>query len=571
MIRLKLFITQWLANITRKLRNNFYLYLAAVLTVLVLLDAGVFHIAENMRERAFDVMVRNRVIVPEPDKDIVIIDINEASLAAMAEEYGRWPWPRQVFGEFLESIQAQNPKAVVFDILFSDADIYNPDSDAYFNEVIANTDNTFFPFLRLSEEHDALSQVKPAMIPVVEEEAPGSGDPDTTIAVVLPHFTAALESGRLGTHNIYPDKDGIVRQYRLYQTDDGWKIPSLPLTIAQSMDYAVPKAQDVLLNWRGGPFTYKYVSFSDVMHDMTSKEKKRPQDEFTGKTVIIGSTAPSLFDLKATAMAKAHPGVEILATAIDNLKHDDFLRVWRGTIPVINVSLPYVLISLLLIWLTAAAFYFNADRDKFNKLFSSSQIMLLALSFVFINVFNTYFDLAGPVTWAIGYFSIAKIYALATDRALQRGLAFEVQPGQSGIHVLLMPIIIESPEPLGDALLKKLKRQLESAVHTAKDVEILRGTQHGIWGLFCDTVIVNWVHEKKEDAEKARVEAEQLGKSLPTLLGNIGLPPSTPVRYILHEETMTADNPAAGQWRALFARAIARLEASNPTAQAQST
>lgn len=563
MLRLKLLITQWLANVTRRLRNNFYIYLAAVLSVLVLLDAGVFHVAENMRQQAFDLMVRNRVIVPEPDKDIVIIDINEASLAAMAEEYGRWPWPRQVFGEFLENIEAQNPKAVVFDVLFSDADIYNPDSDAYFNEVIAGTDNTFFPFLRLPEEHDDLSQVKPPMIPVVEEIAPGSGDPDATIAVVLPHFPAALESGRLGTHNIYPDKDGIVRQYRLYQNDDGWKIPSLPLTIAQYLDYPVPETQDVLLNWRGGPFTYRYVSFSDVMRDLTSKDKKRPQDEFTGKIVIIGSTAPSLFDLKATAMAKTHPGVEILATAIDNLKHQDFLRVWKGTIPVINISLPYVLISLLLIWLTTAAFYFNTDRDKFNKVFSSSQITLIVVSFIGINAFNTYFDLTGPVAWAIAYFSIAKIYALATERALQRGLAYEIKPGGTGIHVLIMPVIVESAEPLGDALLKKLKRQIESATRTAKTVETLRGTQHGVWGLFCDMLVVSWVQASaQENTGQARSDAEQLGKQLPALMANIGLPSGTPVRYILHEDTITAEKPAATQWRAIFAKAVARLEMS---------
>src|SRR3546814_9540969 len=112
-----LLITQWLASVTRRLLNNLYIYLAVVLSQLVLLDAGVLHVAENMRQQAFDLMVRNRVIVPEPDKNIIIVDINEASLAAMAEEYGRWPWPRQVFGEFLENIDAQNPKAVVFDVL----------------------------------------------------------------------------------------------------------------------------------------------------------------------------------------------------------------------------------------------------------------------------------------------------------------------------------------------------------------------------------------------------------------------------------------------------------------------
>jgi len=65
-----------------------------------MIDAGVFHIGENMRQKAFDLMVRSRLIVPKPDKDIVIVDINEASLAAMAKDFGRYPWPRQVLENF---------------------------------------------------------------------------------------------------------------------------------------------------------------------------------------------------------------------------------------------------------------------------------------------------------------------------------------------------------------------------------------------------------------------------------------------------------------------------------------
>ena len=92
--KLKFLIGQWLANITRRLQNNFYLYLAALLTLFVLLDASLLHVGENMRQKAFDFMMRSRVVVQPPDKDIVIIDINEASLAAMAAEYGCWSWPR---------------------------------------------------------------------------------------------------------------------------------------------------------------------------------------------------------------------------------------------------------------------------------------------------------------------------------------------------------------------------------------------------------------------------------------------------------------------------------------------
>ena len=191
-----------------------------------------------MRDKASDFMVKNRIFTPKPDADIVIVDVNEASLSAMAKDYGRWPWPRQVFGEFVENIEAQHPKAIVFDILFSDADIYNPDSDAYFNGVIASTlpqpNNTFFPFLRLPEEHDTLSKVKPNDIPgILHSPAAANSTPDSaaTIAVVLPHFQSILNTKHLGTHNIDQDKDGNMREYRLYRDEKGWCLPSLPLLV----------------------------------------------------------------------------------------------------------------------------------------------------------------------------------------------------------------------------------------------------------------------------------------------------------------------------------------------------
>ncbi|MCE5211924.1 MAG: CHASE2 domain-containing protein [Deltaproteobacteria bacterium] len=559
MTKLKLLIGQWLAQTTRKLRNNFYIYLGVLLTLFVLIDAGIFHVGENMRQKAFDLMVRSRLMMPEPDRDIVIVDINEASLAAMAKDFGRYPWPRQVFGEFLENIEAQNPRAVIFDIVFSDADIANPDSDAYFNDAIAGTANTFFPFIRLAEEQDKLSAVKPSVIPGTTEMIEGKADKNATMAVVLPYFPAAVNSGRLGYNNIYPDKDGIVREYCLYRNDYGWKVPSIALKVGDVLGYRVPREQNVLMNWRGKPFTYQYVTFSDVLLDMSSKVKKRPQDEFTGKIVIIGSTAPSLFDLKATPMAKIYPGVEVLATAIDNVKHGDYLHVWRG-------ALSYVLFSLLLIWSTAAAFYRQADRDKLNKIFSSSQIGLLIISYVIINVTNTYLDLSGPIIWAVAYFSIAKVYALANDLALQRWLAFGVKMSEGGSRALIMPILVESREPLGDALLKKLKRRIELACKTPNTVDVLKGSQSGIWGLFGDMAVVCWTYAEKQEeyAQQAKRDADQLVSQLPMILIDIGLPGKTKVRYTRHEGGLAEGVPLANQWRSLFAQAVIKMEHGGP-------
>ncbi|MBC7698466.1 MAG: CHASE2 domain-containing protein [Bacteroidia bacterium] len=561
MTKLKLIISQWLASVTRKLRNNFYLYLSALLTVLVLLDASLFHVGENMRDRAFDLMVKNRIVVPKADPEIVIVDINEASLSAMAKEYGRWPWPRQVFGEFVENIEAQQPKAIVFDILFSDADVYNPDSDAYFNDVIAGTTNTFFPILRLSEASDYLSKVTPDMIPGIvrapQDASIAASVPAKPIAVVLPHFDAALNTKHLGTHNIYPDKDGIVREYKLWQDESGWRLPALPLVVGNftQANSTTKLPQDMLINWRGKPFTYQFATFSDVYTDMASKVKKRPANEFTNKIVIIGSTAPSLFDLKATAMAKAHPGVEILATAIDNVKHHDYLKVWRG-------KTPYILMSLLLIWLTALAFYENIDRDKVTTVFSGSQIGLLVLSYLAINFTNVYIDFTGPITWAVMYFSVAKIYALANDRAMQRLLAYDIESGKKGTAVLLMPIVIESKESLSDGLLKKLQHQIEPLCLLPAKVEYLKGTQSGVWGLFSDMLMVSWAyhHDDETEAKKVQQDAMQLGLQLKSLFVSTGIPIETSVRYTQHIGLLNAEKPLDSQWRGLFARAILKLD-----------
>jgi hypothetical protein len=311
----------------------------------------------------------------------------------------------------------------------------------------------------------------------------------------------------------------------------------------------------MLINWRGKPFTYPYVSFSDVYADMASKVKKRTPNEFTNKIVIIGSTAPSLFDIKATAMAKEFPGVEILATAIDNVKHVDYLHVWRG-------KTPYVLMSLLLIWLTALAFYHNVDRDKVTKVFSSSQIILLGLSYVALNFTNTYLDITGPITWAIMYFSVAKIYALANDRAMQRLLANDIESGKKGAAILLMPILIESEVPFSDSMLKTLQTKIVHHCVLPATVEILKGTQSGIWGLFSDMITVSWAypHESTTDAEKVNHDAAQLGLQLATMLEDVGMPNDTTVRYTQHTGILNAEKPMDSQWRGIFAQAIIKLD-----------
>ena len=537
--------------LARKWKTSFYLYLAGLFSVLMIADTTFLHLTANMKQGAFDMMVRYRLVVPKADKDIVIVDINEASLAAMAKEYGRWPWPRQVLGEFVEGIEAQHPKAVVFDILFSDADVYNPDSDAYFNEVIAGTDNTFFPMLRLDPADDGLSQIKPGMIPGVTPLG-AAASPDATVAMVLPHFQSVLEGGRMGLHNIYPDTDGIVRQYPVYRNDYGWKIPSLPLRIAQQLGYTQPQEESVLLNWRGPPFTYPSASFSDVFKDFSSQHKSRAADEFTGKIVIIGSTAPSLFDIKPTPLSRTHPGVEILATAIDNFKHGDFLRF-----P--DARFIYLLLTLAVIWATAWGFYRNTGRDRIDRLFGASQFILLGISYASINFTNTYINLTGPVTLGLAYFTLARLYDYATSRELKQNTVREAQIRSGELHGVLMLIHLGNHTGmLNDGAREKIRSKLATIGSTHKSVEILKGDQQGLWDLFEDTMAISWLCDLDDEANRLSItrDTQLLEHAAVSLLHQYSATADNDVSSFIFEGRVAGGEQARESWRNLFAETL---------------
>ena len=553
------------AAAAQRLKAGFFLYLAALFSVLIVVDALSLRAVVDMRQRTYDLMVRYRIVEPKPDPQIVIVDINEASLAAMAGDYGRWPWPRQVLAEFVERVQEQAPKAIIFDILFSDPDVFNPDSDAYFNDVIAGTDNTYFPWLRLPPQSDELSQLKPGMIPGAKR-VEGEPEKGATVAAVLPFFQSVLQGGRIGTHNIYPDADGVARRYRMWHDIDGWRLPSLPLRIASDMGWSAPDQRDLLLNWRGKPFTYPYVSFSDVFLDMQKRERSRPANEFSGKILVIGSTAPSLFDIKATSMAREFPGVEILATALDNLKHSEWLRTTGS-------SLPNALIALLILWGTALALYRNSDSDRFNKAFGLSQIGLIVFSYATINFTSYFLNLTGPVFIGLIYFSIARVYSTATARVLEKTAVTETlrSHGGRGATLLLAQLRADDGDvPAG--FLKKLRKALLAMGSMPKDVEILKGRQRGVWGLLETTIAVSWAYSLANDQEKSRVAAEvaELKAQLPELVA----------RFRVNDEELGALSEKAivlgtserealeAQWRLLFADALAEMNRIRPTDRA---
>ena len=107
--------------------------LVAVFSIWALLDVFAFKLAGGLAKSSYDAMVRARFYAARADPRIVIIDIDEATLARMAPEFGRWPWPRDTLATVLAHLERQQPAAVVWDVLFSDADRLSPGGDAAFN------------------------------------------------------------------------------------------------------------------------------------------------------------------------------------------------------------------------------------------------------------------------------------------------------------------------------------------------------------------------------------------------------------------------------------------------------
>jgi adenylate cyclase len=551
--RLRRRLNSIFALLANKWKRNFYLYLAVIFTIAVVADSAFLHLTAEMKQVGLDMMVRYRFVVPKPDKDIVIVDIDEASMAEMAKEYGRWPWPRQVLGEFIEQIEKQHPQAIVFDIVFSDPDVFNPGSDEYFDTVIAATNNTFFPMLRLSPYDDAQSSLNPAMIPGViplgtEVQA------DATIAMVMPYFNSIQSSGRVGLNNIDPDTDGVTRQYLTYLDGYGWKIPSLPLRIAQELNFPETDAQRVFLNWRGPPFTYRSVSFSKVFSDMSSKKKLRPADEFTGKIVIIGSTASSLFAIKPTPMSRSHPGVEILATAIDNFKHADYLRF-----P--DTRIIYLLVTLFVIWATAWGFYRDTGRENIDKLFGGSQFILLGISYGSINLSNTYINLTGPVTLGLAYFTFARLYAFATGALLEKNAVRTSLQNKGEQHGVLMLIILGGQAgALNAGIREKIRQGLVKIGSASKSVEILKGSQKGVWNLFEDTLAISWVcaADDMQARQKIQHDINAIEMALLTLLRKHYLVSEQEVDWFVDEGPIAYGEEARNSWRTLFGVTLSR-------------
>jgi len=92
----------------------------------------------------------------------------------------------------------------------------------------------------------------------------------------------------------------------------------------------------MIIRYHGPTGTYRTWSAAAIINSWAQiEEGKKPQidpREFAGKTILVGTSAPGLFDLRPSPFSSVCPGTEIQAAALDNLRNGDFVRVPGGAV-----------------------------------------------------------------------------------------------------------------------------------------------------------------------------------------------------------------------------------------------
>jgi adenylate cyclase len=325
-----------------------------------------------LEHRLLDRFVRGQAESLAPDPDIVLVNIDEKSLANMEEIAGRFPWPREVYGKLIDGIAPQKPRAVVFDIMFSEPDKLKPESDQEFVAAALRHSSVkiYYPMVWLDSREGPPASKVAALLGL---RGAADANPEAVIPV-LPPLVLPEKLWRTGTINFLADQDGVGRRYELRRYIEGWELPSLPARVAMDLEFALPVGEDMVLAWRSGADQLPRVSFSDLYEDFDRSKRKRAADEFTGKIVVIGASAAGLGDARATPLTYKQPGHEILATAIENLKNGRSMRYappWSAAA-----------VGVALVFLLYVAFQRGIDAR-----FSGGALLAASLGLLFISYF----------------------------------------------------------------------------------------------------------------------------------------------------------------------------------------
>jgi adenylate cyclase len=322
--------------------------------------------AEPLRLRALDALFTTAA-TPSPSRGrlaIVYIDQKSIDYFQRTQAIG-WPWPRDAYALITSYLCRAGARAVVFDALFSEPSVFRQqfDDDAAFGRAQFECGRVYQTLLfhrqakggaPNSPEQMRLLGARALKLEGAQASSIGRWN-DVTMPIPELLGTAA----GLGAINLTPDPDGICRRMQLLYGAGSHLYPALPLAVflgleasgleasglkggaqerlrlaggvltARGRSIPVDANGQLLVNYHAGA-PYPATSAVAVIQAAVDLDQNRAPmldpSLFKDKVVLVGARAAGLYDLRATPLAEALPGVEIQATVLDNLLSADFLR-----------------------------------------------------------------------------------------------------------------------------------------------------------------------------------------------------------------------------------------------------
>lgn len=305
--------------------------LSGLLMIVVLMfELFGLHVFDITESRLTDGFLRHHAAQFKADPNVVVVDIDDQSMQAMEEVAGLWAWPREIHADLIDALAEFSPRAVVFDIAFSEHDLKHPKSDARLSDSLkAIAPRAYLAATLIDDEHGGGTPLRGLQTAF---GVSAGGDPAVSAKLLLPNAVAS-DVWRLGLDNSTVDADGVLRRYRLQQTIGSWRLPSLVTRVASDSGVSLPTGDTFLMSWpNSGRTRYSY----GVLYRLLTEQRPSMQDAevrqldslIRGKVIVIGSSATSSFDHHLTPLGASYPGVDVLATAIDNLlNHHEIHRV----------------------------------------------------------------------------------------------------------------------------------------------------------------------------------------------------------------------------------------------------
>ena len=299
--------------------------------------------------KTLDLLFRITSLSPA-SPEVVVVTVDQPDLDFFQKQGVSWPWPRQLYAPIIEFCRRGGARAVIFDVLYTENSVYGAEDDQQLAQTVAASGDVILPVVlsRGTKETGPPSDevLAKASLPFQGPPPPGLTTYQGLTAPIPPLLKAAAG---LGTVNSYPDSDGIYRRIPLISICRGRVLPILTFAAFCHFqkkgpwrfeagelvrgNYRVPvdEAGRLLLKFRGPSRSFKRFSAANVIQsEVRLQHGKAPfyqPEDFAGKWVLLGFTAPGLYDLKPSPLAPTFPGVELLATLLDNLLQGDFLRI----------------------------------------------------------------------------------------------------------------------------------------------------------------------------------------------------------------------------------------------------